>query len=284
MSTGMIVLAEDDPKLRKLYSDFFEVNGYTVAAAKDGVEAIGLLHGITPSVLILDIMMPNMDGIETCRRARKIIGGEVPVMFLTASDNLDRLQECVQAGGDDYIMKTQPLDRILERVKHWTRSSVRADMMARRTNVQKEVNVAVETHQIDWEHGTDLSSETDDTVRKMSVFIAQARSRAPDGFGKTVEQKLCLIGYVTGVVKHWAQIEKSLNSRFTGYLRAVLAETDMLMPDEIAQMIDAYDELSTEDSFEAACARGQHDCKEAKDGGAEFMPTGLTETSAAISA
>lgn len=284
MSTGMIVLAEDDPKLRKLYTDFFEVNGYTVAAAKDGVEALGLLHGITPSVLILDIMMPNMDGIETCRRARKIIGGDVPVMFLTASDQLDRLQECVQAGGDDYIMKTQPLNRILERVKHLTRSSTRAEMLARRTYVQKEVNVAVETHHNDWEKGIDLSSETDETVRKMSEFIAQARSRAPDGFGKTVEQKLCLIGYVTGVVKHWARIEKALNSRFSGYLRAVLAETGMLLPGEITQMIDAFDELSAEQAFEAACARGQHDCKEAKDGGAEFVPTGLTETSAAVPA
>jgi DNA-binding response OmpR family regulator len=141
----MIVLAEDDPKLRKLYTDFLEVNGFTVAAAKDGNEVLGLLHVITPMVLILDIMMPIMDGIETCRRARKIIGGNVPIMFLTAVDNLDRLQECMEAGGDDYVTKTQPLERILERVKHWSRRSARQNMMIRRPHTRREVSDAIES-------------------------------------------------------------------------------------------------------------------------------------------
>lgn len=282
MPSGMIVLVEDDPFLRKLYSDFLEINGFTVATAKDGIEALKLLNGITPTVLILDIMMPNMDGIETCRHARKILGGDVPIMFLTASDQLDRVQECMRAGGDDYMMKTESLDRILERVRHWTKTSARRELMTRRTQVKKDVEVAVETRQKEWEQGADLSSETDDTVRRMSEFIAQARSRAPDGFGTTVEQKLFLIGYATGVVKHWAAFEKMLNQRFTGYLRAVLTETDLLSTKEIAQMMDASNELASDRKFKTALAQGQQDCLEAAEKGLDYVPIGLAnmETSA----
>lgn len=143
MSSGMIVLAEDDPKLRKLYTDFLEVNGFTVAAAKDGVEALKLLIGIVPKVLVLDVMMPNMDGIETCKRARKILGSEVPIMFLTASDQIDRLQECIQSGADDYLMKTESLDRILERVRFWASPNSRQNMKERRLAAQRVVDVAI---------------------------------------------------------------------------------------------------------------------------------------------
>ncbi len=142
MPSGMIVLAEDDPKLRKLYTDILEVNGFTVAAAKDGVDVIRLLRGIIPKVLVLDVMMPNMDGIETCKRARKILGAEVPIMFLTASDQIDRLQECMQAGGDDYMMKTDSLDRILERIKYWASPGARQNMKERRLAAQRVVDVA----------------------------------------------------------------------------------------------------------------------------------------------
>ncbi len=134
MAAGLIILAEDDAKLRKMYADFLGAQGYTVVTAQDGEEALQLLYKLTPRVLILDIMMPGLDGVETCRRARKIVDPEVPILFLTATDNMETVKECLMAGGDDYMIKTTRLDKILERVAHWTKTGPRREAAKRRAD------------------------------------------------------------------------------------------------------------------------------------------------------
>ena len=121
MSSGLIIIAEDNPTQRKLYCDFLESHGFTVVTANNGYDALGLLQSLKPKVLILDIMMPEMDGIETCRRVRKKLGTSLPIVFLTAADELDKLDECMQAGGNDFLIKTASLDHILARIRYWAR-------------------------------------------------------------------------------------------------------------------------------------------------------------------
>lgn len=311
MPSGMIVLAEDDDTLRKLYTHYLEVKGYTVASASNGVEAISLLRNITPKVIILDIMMPNMNGIDTCRQARRIVGDNVPIMFLTAVDNLEVLQKGIRAGGDDYVIKSESLERILSRVAFWMTATSRNDMQLRRAQVQKEVdglveaheeeiqtqtqNVddgAVETHEAPETHvdatrvekvlsGTDPPGETDRAVQKMSQFIAVARSHAPEDFGSTAEQKLSLLGYTAGIVGYWSEHGKASNATFFAYLGAVLTESRVLMSSEISRMIGSLDELSADGTFKAAQIRGQHDCMEAKREGTGYAPMGLAKTATA---
>ncbi|MCZ6859734.1 MAG: response regulator [Alphaproteobacteria bacterium] len=125
MSTKTIVLAEDDPELRRLYTDFFTAHGFKVMAAANGLEALSLLHRVQARLVLLDIMMPELNGIETCRRARALIDRDTPIVFLTSLDYIDYVRKGIQAGGDDYIIKTAPLDEILERVTYWTSSLAR---------------------------------------------------------------------------------------------------------------------------------------------------------------
>ena len=101
----MVLFAEDDPMLRKLYSDALQASGYNVVSASDGDEAVELLHTVKPNVILLDIMMPRLSGIDACKRARKIIGGETPIIFLTALDQLDTVQECIAAGRADIVIQ-----------------------------------------------------------------------------------------------------------------------------------------------------------------------------------
>lgn len=68
MSSGLIIIVDDNPTIRKMYSDFLSVHGYTVMTASGGAECLKLLLNCTPMVLILDISMPEMDGIETCKK------------------------------------------------------------------------------------------------------------------------------------------------------------------------------------------------------------------------
>ncbi len=121
MNNGLIVIAEDNVMQRKLYSDFLELHGFTVVTANNGLEALTLLKTLKPKVLILDIMMPEMNGIETCRQVRKQVGPSLPIVFLTAADELDKLDDGMKAGGNDYLIKTASLDHILSRVCYWAR-------------------------------------------------------------------------------------------------------------------------------------------------------------------
>lgn len=273
-ASGLVLFAEDDPKLRKLYSDALRASGYNVISASDGDEAVELLHTVKPKVILLDIMMPRLSGIDACKRARKMIGSETPIIFLTALDQLDTVQECIAAGGDDFIMKSESVRTIIERVGHWMkRRPTREHLSKRRERVLADVVAEVNRD----DDAFELSSQTDETVREISEFLSKARANAGDNFGKTVKEKLYLLGYVTGVVEHWAELRKALADKFFDYLSAVLRETNVLAADEISEMVAKFEELSTDTCFGIARAYGRNDPVRGEGQGEEGAPVGLSQ-------
>ncbi len=139
-SRGLIVLAEDDVLMRRLYVDTLEEAGFSVLAAADGLEALSLLSRVTPRLVILDIMMPKLNGIETCERARKIIGNDIPILFLSALDQIVILRDCLAAGGDDYLIKSNSIESLIERIHTWRRHAKRQGMHARREKLLQDLN------------------------------------------------------------------------------------------------------------------------------------------------
>lgn len=280
-ASGVVVLAEDDAKLRRLYSDALSAAGYYVMAASDGAEALNLLGTVSPKIILLDIMMPNMNGIETCKRARGIVGDQVPIIFMSALDQIDTLKECLAAGGDDYIIKSNSLKTMLERIGHWARQPARKQLSERRASALNDVETAVDTKaNAKGTKNETLSSENDRTVREISDFIALARKSAMEGFGGTIEQKLYLLGYVAGAVEHWAKKHDGLGQRFNDYLGAVMRETKILTDQEVADLMLAFDELSADMQFGMARAHGRHDPLEYDRKGADYSPLGLSQFTA----
>jgi len=115
----MILLVEDDEKLRRMVSDFLTAKGYDVVAAENGEKALSRLYGLDPEIILLDINLPDISGIDVCRRIRKVMGGTVPIVFLTAYDDADHVESALKAGGNDYVLKTTSLATLLGRIKHW---------------------------------------------------------------------------------------------------------------------------------------------------------------------
>ena len=144
MSTKTIVLAEDDPKHRRLYTDFLNANGFNIMAAANGMEALSLLHRVQPRMVLLDIIMPDLNGIETCRRARAIIDYQTPIVFLSLLDDAEHVKDGLEAGGDDYILKTSSLEVLLERVSYWTGPLARSKSERRRNKALEEMRAAAE--------------------------------------------------------------------------------------------------------------------------------------------
>lgn len=98
-----ILIAEDEPKLRAVLCDYFESRGDQPIPAKDGTEALELAGSTEFDGVLLDIMMPGLDGLSVCRTLRR--GSDVPIIFLTAlSDEEDKLLG-YELGADDYVTK-----------------------------------------------------------------------------------------------------------------------------------------------------------------------------------
>ena len=98
-----ILIVEDEPKLREVLCDFFSSKGEHPSEARDGMEALALIEEQDFDAVLLDIMMPKLDGLSVCRAVRK--NNDVPIVFLTAlSDEEDKLMG-YELGADDYITK-----------------------------------------------------------------------------------------------------------------------------------------------------------------------------------
>jgi two-component system response regulator MprA len=110
-----ILIIEDDEAIVKVLKKAFIYEGYEVDSALNGDEGLRAARNHNPDVVILDWMLPGMDGLEVCRRLRA--GGNVPILILTAKDTLQDRVQGLDAGADDYMVKPFELDELLARMR-----------------------------------------------------------------------------------------------------------------------------------------------------------------------
>jgi two-component system response regulator MprA len=115
-------MADDDAAVRSAVERVLLFNGYEVELAGDGLEVLAALDRTPPDLLILDVMMPNLDGIQTCRMVRKR-GDDLPILMLTARDAVGDRITGLDAGADDYMPKPFDLEELLARIRALLRRS-----------------------------------------------------------------------------------------------------------------------------------------------------------------
>jgi DNA-binding response OmpR family regulator len=104
-----ILVVDDDPVIQKLLSVNFEMEGYVVRTASDGVEGLEAVEAEVPDLILLDVMMPRMDGLEVVRRLKADgATAAIPVILLSAKAQAADISDGLDAGADDYI--TKPFD------------------------------------------------------------------------------------------------------------------------------------------------------------------------------
>ena len=109
-SKSTILIVDDEPFGRDTLESILEPEGYTLVMAENGYQAIEKAIAIQPDVILLDVMMPGMNGFEVCRRIRNEKQlAEIPILFLTALDDRQSLLNGLEAGADEFISK--PFDR-----------------------------------------------------------------------------------------------------------------------------------------------------------------------------
>src|SRR3954467_15886022 len=117
-----ILVVDDEPAVRDSLDRALRLEGYKVDLAADGREALDALADDSPDAVVLDVMMPRVDGLEVCRRMRAA-GNRTPVLVLTARDGVADRVKGLDAGADDYLVKPFALDELLARLRALLRRS-----------------------------------------------------------------------------------------------------------------------------------------------------------------
>lgn len=119
-----ILVVDDDRAVRESLRRSLTFNGYTVDTAGDGLEALEKVIADRPELMVLDVMMPRLDGLEVCRRLRSA-GDDLPILVLTARDSVSERVSGLDAGADDYLPKPFALEELLARLRSLLRRTTR---------------------------------------------------------------------------------------------------------------------------------------------------------------
>ena len=133
-----ILVVDDEQAVRESLRRSLRFNGYEVLTANDGLEALETVRAENPELLILDIMMPNMDGLDVCRSLRSE-GWDRPILVLTARDGVSDRVAGLDAGADDYLPKPFALEELLARVRSLVRRAS-ADSIAAEAPVESKLS------------------------------------------------------------------------------------------------------------------------------------------------
>lgn len=115
MNAATILVVEDDEGIRELLRLFLLKKGYTVFQAEDGFKALELLEQIKPDMILLDVEMPGMNGLEVCKKIR--LKTTLPIMFVSYRKELAYKIQGLEAGGDDYITKPFDFNELEARIR-----------------------------------------------------------------------------------------------------------------------------------------------------------------------
>jgi two-component system response regulator MprA len=130
-----ILVVDDERAVRESLRRALALEGYEVDLAADGEEALENVRRAEPDALILDVLMPGVDGLEVSRRLRRS-GSKVPILMLTARDAIENRVEGLDAGADDYVTKPFALEELLARVRALLRRTTGGEEVLRFADVE----------------------------------------------------------------------------------------------------------------------------------------------------
>lgn len=163
-----ILIIEDDQAILKLLQRGLAYEGYTVDVAMDGRTGLNLARDRSPDLVVLDWMLPGMDGLEVCHRLRT--GGAMPIMMLTAKDTIQDRVHGLDAGADDYMVKPFNLDELLARIRALLRRT-----QPERIPVLKFADLTLDTGSREATRGNRLIQLTAKEYELLELFMRHPR-------------------------------------------------------------------------------------------------------------
>jgi len=144
LTAANILVIDDEPQIRRVLRATLSAHGYAISDAKNGEEALDSIRKERPDLVLLDVNMPGMGGIETCREIRRI--SEAPIIMLTVRDAERDKVSALDAGADDYVVKPFGIEELLARIRAALRRYAPGDAMP--PFVSKDLSIDFETREI----------------------------------------------------------------------------------------------------------------------------------------
>jgi two-component system, OmpR family, response regulator MprA len=167
-----VLVVDDDRAVRESLRRSLEFNGYAVALASDGAEALASISGSAPDVVVMDVMMPRLDGLEATRALRKA-GNDVPILVLTARDAVGDRVEGLDAGADDYLTKPFALQELLARLRALLRRVVPHEDVPDETLTFADMSMDMATREV--RRGDRLVELTRTEFALLEMFLRRPR-------------------------------------------------------------------------------------------------------------
>jgi two-component system KDP operon response regulator KdpE len=140
VSHGTILVVDDEPQIRRVMRTALAAQGYAVAEAKSGEEALDRVRDERPDLILLDVNMPGMDGLEACREIRG--SSDVPIVMLTVRNSERDKVNALDAGADDYVVKPFGIEELLARIRAALRRAAPAEAMPKFISPELSVDFA----------------------------------------------------------------------------------------------------------------------------------------------
>jgi two-component system response regulator MprA len=169
MKQMKILVVDDERAVRESLRRALELEGYEIELAADGAEALEKLDEETPDAMILDVLMPRVDGLAVCRRIRAA-GSRLPVLMLTARDAVENRVAGLDAGADDYVTKPFALEELRARLRALLRRTV-----AEKTETLRFADVELDTGTREVRRGDDLIELTRTEFSLLELFLRNPR-------------------------------------------------------------------------------------------------------------
>ena len=163
-----ILIIEDDQAILKLIQRGLAYEGYAVDVATDGRAGLNMARDHNPDLVVLDWMLPGMDGLEVCHRLRT--GGPMPILMLTAKDTIQDRVQGLDAGADDYMVKPFNLDELLARIRALLRRT-----QPERIPVLKFADLTLDTGSREATRGKKLIQLTAKEYELLELFMRHPR-------------------------------------------------------------------------------------------------------------
>lgn len=163
-----ILVVDDDPEILSLLKRGLSYEGYAVETASNGAEALAKAREKEPDLVVLDVMMPEMDGVEVARRLRQ--AGDVPILMLTAKGTVADRVAGLDGGADDYLVKPFAFDELLARVRALLRRR-----QPREREVLRFVDLTLDTASREVRRGNDAIQLTAQEFDLLELFLRHPR-------------------------------------------------------------------------------------------------------------
>ncbi len=142
-----LLIVDDEPSIRELLTASLRYAGFEVFSAADGAEALHLAEKHTPDLVVLDVMLPDLDGFTVTRKLRER-GRDVPVLFLTARDETPDKVQGLTVGGDDYVTKPFSLEEVVARIRAVLRRTGAGPLSAPNNLVFHDLELDEDSHEV----------------------------------------------------------------------------------------------------------------------------------------